>query len=289
MSDPNNPIQTATPPSFETVWAILHEIAENQKRTDQQMAETRLQMAETDRQMAETDRLIKENARRIAETGLQMAETRLQMAETDRRMAETDRRIAETDQLIKENARQLAETRLQIAETGLQMAETDRLIKENARHWAEISARIDEYNKRFGDITNRFGEIVEYMVVPSLLDKFEELGFVFHHAIKQSKIADKIHNIFFETDIILENGDKAILVETKSKPTTEDVQDHLKRIEKMRSYADLKGDKRSFWGAVAGVVITDNVKVYALMKGLFVIEPSGETFAITAPSSVREW
>jgi hypothetical protein len=58
----------------------------------------------------------------------------------------------------------------------------------------------------------------------------------------------------------------------------------------MRKYADLHGDKRSFLGAVAGVVMADNVKEYALARGLFVVEPSGESFYITPPKDKpKEW
>ena len=70
----------------------------------------------------------------------------------------------------------------------------------------------------------------------------------------------------------------------------EDVQDHIDRLEKMRTYADLHGDKRTFLGAVASVVLTDNVKEYALKQGFFVIEPSGETFTIFPPNNKpKEW
>jgi len=58
----------------------------------------------------------------------------------------------------------------------------------------------------------------------------------------------------------------------------------------MRAYADAHGDKRIFLGAVAGVIVTSNVKRYALKKGLFVIEPSGETISITPPNGQpKEW
>ena len=81
-----------------------------------------------------------------------------------------------------------------------------------------------------------------------------------------------------------------MLVEVKTKLTTEDVKEHIKRIEKIRKYADLHGDKRIFLGAVAGVVMTSNVKRYALKQGFYVIEPSGETFNITPPSGKpKEW
>jgi len=43
-------------------------------------------------------------------------------------------------------------------------------------------------------------------------------------------------------------------------------------------------------GAVAGAVMTDNVKEYALKQGFFAIEPSGETFNIISPNGKpKEW
>jgi hypothetical protein len=58
----------------------------------------------------------------------------------------------------------------------------------------------------------------------------------------------------------------------------------------MRKYADLRNDKRVFLGAAAGVVMTSNVKDYALKMGLFAIEPSGETLFITTPDNKpKEW
>ena len=81
-----------------------------------------------------------------------------------------------------------------------------------------------------------------------------------------------------------------MLVEVKTKPTTKDVKDHVKRLEKMRVYADLHGDKRTFLGAVAGAVMTGNVKEYVLKQGFFAIEPSGETFNIIPPNGQpKEW
>ena len=154
----------------------------------------------------------------------------------------------------------------------------------------ETDRQIKEYNKRFGDFINRFGEIVEYMVAPGLQEKFRELGFVFQRTNNGSQFADFANNIKFEVDIMLENGFKAMLVEVKSKLTTENVTEHIERLEKMRRYADLHDDKRTFMGAVAGVVTPSNVKDFALSKGFFVIEPSGETFNITAPgNSPKEW
>jgi exonuclease VII large subunit len=196
-------------------------------------------------------------------------ETALQMKETDRRMKETDQRMKETDQRMKE---------------------TDQRMKETDQRMKETDQRIDDYNKRFGDFTNRFGEVVEYMVAPNLCDKFEEFNYYFQRAVSNSRYKDHKNNINFQVDVMLENGDLAMLIEVKTKLETADVKDHIERLEKMRKYADLHGDERAFLGAVAGVVIEDTVKEYALRQGLFLIEPSGESFNITAPNNKpKEW
>jgi len=126
--------------------------------------------------------------------------------------------------------------------------------------------------------------------VPYLQEKFREYGFKFHEAMSARVFSDGDDNTLFEVDVFLQNGDKAMLVEVKTTLTTEDVKAHIARLEKMRNYADLHGDKRVFLGAVAGVVMTSNVKKYALKQGFYVIEPSGETFIIIPPNGQpKEW
>jgi hypothetical protein len=144
--------------------------------------------------------------------------------------------------------------------------------------------QMKETDKRVGEITNRFGDIVEHMVIPNLVTKFQELGFTFTRA-GNLKITDKEHNLFMEIDALLENGDKVMVVEIKTKPNNDDINDHLERMKKMRVHADLRNDKRTYLGAVAGVVFGDSVKTFALRNGLYVLEPSGETFTITEPAA----
>ena len=184
-----------------------------------------------------------------------------------------------------------------LRETSRSQKETERLMKENserqkenAKYQKETDRQMKEYNKRFGDFTNRFGEVVEYMIAPNLLDKFNELGFAFTKISTRSKYRDQDNGLFFEIDYVLENEEKAILVEVKTKLLVDYINQHIERIEKTRRYADSRNDKRVFLGAVAGVVIPDNVRDYALKMGLFVIEPSGETFNITYPrGKPKEW
>jgi len=160
------------------------------------------------------------------------------------------------------------------------LQETDRILKENA---------ID-FNRRIGALTNLFGEVAEYMIAPNLREKFIEFGLNFPRANQNVSVNDKVNNIFIEIDVMLENGDKAMLVEVKTKLTVERINNHISRLEKMRAHADLHSDKRTFLGAVAGVVVTDEARDYALNQGFYLIEPSGENFNITPPNCTpKEW
>jgi hypothetical protein len=160
------------------------------------------------------------------------------------------------------------------------MLEIDQLFKKSR----------EDFDRQIGHWTNLFGEIVEFMVAPKLREKFREFGFDFPKANQNTKINDTKNDISLEIDVMLENGEKAMLVEVKTKLTLERVNKHIDRLEKMRRYADLHGDKRTFLGAVAGVVIDGQVRDYALEQGFYVIEPSGQNFNITPPNGKpKEW
>ena len=165
-------------------------------------------------------------------------------------------------------------------ETNRQMKETERILKEQG----------ESINNRIGALTNLFGDVTEAMIAPKICEKFEEFGFNFPRANPNVRVNDRVNNISFEIDIMLENGDKAMLVEVKTKLTIERINKNIERLEKMRNYANLHGDKRIFLGAAAGIVVTDEVKNYALNQGLYFIEYAGENFYITPPNGKpKEW
>ena len=192
----------------------------------------------------------------------------------------------ETDRLMKES-REEADQRAR--ETDRKFQETDRLMKEYSKEMKESATRLD---KELGHLGNRFGEMVEHMVLPNLLEKFQELKFIFTKVYPHAVIRDKDNKVIAEVDITLENGEIVMLVEVKSKLTTEDITEHVERIEKFRAYADARKDPRQYMGAVAGMVMNENEKRFAFKRGFYVVEPSGETFNILAPESPytpRKW
>ncbi|GHV29931.1 hypothetical protein AGMMS4952_16300 [Spirochaetia bacterium] len=99
------------------------------------------------------------------------------------------------------------------------------------------------------------------------------------------KINNDRHDIHAEIDAFLENGTQAMAVEVKAKLQNSHVDDHIKRMEKLRKYADIFGDKREFYGALAATVVNEKSKNYALENGFYIIEPSGEDVKIIKPGS----
>jgi uncharacterized protein YukE len=145
-----------------------------------------------------------------------------------------------------------------------------------------ISSTEKNLNKAIGGLSNTMGALVERFMTVGLPQKFKPFGFAFDR-VTTVKWADGENNLYAEIDGLLENGDQAMAVEVKTTLRNEDVDDHLDRMEKVRKYADLHGDRREFLSAMAATIVSKSAKEYALKKGLFVIEPSGEDVKVTRP------
>jgi hypothetical protein len=164
------------------------------------------------------------------------------------------------------------------------LQETRQIIDAVGRKQEETARQMKETDKRVGELTNRYGEISEHMIMPNLIHSFNALGYTFTRA-GRSKIEDFEHGIFTEVDALMENGDSVMVVEMKTYLRTEHIDEHIKRMEKLRVLADYNNDTRKYYGAIAGLMMSESEKTYALKKGFYVLEPVGETFTITAPPS----
>ncbi|GHU34763.1 hypothetical protein FACS1894172_15510 [Spirochaetia bacterium] len=244
--------------SFEQVWAMFEkshdEMVERHVEFDQQLKESK----------AEFDQRMKESK---AEFDRGMRESK---AEHDRMMAETDRRMEERS------------------------AETDRRIEERSAETArEIKEMNRELNRAIGKLGNRFGDLVEHLVSPNLVKKFNELGYVFTKAGPRVVYKDAVtKKTITEVDVLLENGDYVLAVEVKAAPDIEDVRDHIKRMEALRGYANEHHDKRVYLGAVAGGIISEDMKHFIFKSGFYAIEQSGDTMQISiapAPWKPKAW
>jgi hypothetical protein len=205
--------------------------------------------------------------------------------------------FAELHELHKETEKAIKDTQKAIEETQRNMRithkETEKVIEETQRNMSithkETEKAIKETQRNIGGLNNTMGSLVEHIMTPGLPRKFKPLGFTFDR-VTTVKWADGEGNIYTEIDGLLENGSQAMVVEVKTTLRREDINDHLKRMERVRIYADKHGDKREFLGAMAAAIIDKDTKGYALSQGFFVIEPSGEDVKVTkSVSDPKVW
>ena len=179
-----------------------------------------------------------------------------------------------------------------IQETDRQMKETDRQMKETDRQMKETDRQMKATDRKIGELSNRFGELVEHLVAPSIMEKFNEIGFFFTKKALNVDIREpEIPGSSAEIDILLENGDVAIAVEVKSKPNENDIKVHAKRMEILRRAADRHADTRKYRGAIAGAIMSDELRRQILRSGFYAIEQTGDTVKIAAPEGFtpRDW
>ena len=176
------------------------------------------------------------------------------------------------------------------------------IFKESEREWRETREQIKaitqetreqmkETDRKIGELGNRFGELAEHLVGPSIGEKFNELHLYFEHISHNHQIKDSSKRCIAEIDLMLENNDTVMVVEIKAKPLQKDVDDHIARIEILRQKTDARNDKRTYQGAIAGAIMLDSVRDYAHKAGFYVIEQTGDTVKINIPEGFkpREW
>jgi len=189
--------------------------------------------------------------------------------ETAEQMKETDRKFQETDRIIKENAEQMRET-------DRKFQETDRKIQENA---AQLKQTERLLRQQVGDLTRRLGEFVEEMVKPAAVRLFRERGIDVHRIVRHLEATDEQLKLSMEIDLFVTNQEACVLIEVKSNLSIDDVNEHLERMEKFKLLFPEYANKKTF-GAVAGMVISENVAKYAYRKGFFVIGQTDDSVRI---------
>jgi hypothetical protein len=162
-----------------------------------------------------------------------------------------------TERLLKEQSQE-ADRRFQ---------ETDRLLKRQNQ----------QLNEQLGKLGNRLGEFVEWQVRPAVVRLFQSRGIAVHEFYGDVSVRRGQEGI--EIDLLVVNTTEAVLVEVKSKLTQADVDTHLERLGKFKRLMPRYGDVRAM-GAVAAMVVPDEVARYAYRQGLFVLAQSGDSVVI---------
>ncbi len=149
-----------------------------------------------------------------------------------------------------------------------------------------------EFDKKLGEITGTWGKFVEGLVQPKIVEMFQEKGIEIRTSLQNVKgyLGKKEH---YQIDLLLINSTIAVVVEVKSTLGISEVNEHLKRMEKIQKVQpdriDLKGV--TLYGAVAGMLIESEADKYAYRKGLYVLKQKGNLVEIVNDSKFqpKEW
>jgi hypothetical protein len=171
-------------------------------------------------------------------------------------------------------------------ETDRQIKESERIFRESRR---ETDRQMKETDRKISKLGSRLGDLIEHLTASNILEEFKKLNYEFTRISRNTKIKDPDNRILAEIDIYLENGEFIMAIEVKSLLTLADVKDHIKRMDTVRRYADIHGDRRKYLSSVAGALIEGDARDFALESGIYVIEHPGETVRILAPETARAW
>ncbi|MFH0926005.1 MAG: DUF3782 domain-containing protein [bacterium] len=177
---------------------------------------------------------------------------------------ETDNKIKETDKMFKE-------TDERFKETDERFKETDR---ELSIRFKEMEKAVERSTRSVDALTGKWGRFVEGLIAPAAERLFRERG------IEVDGIAQRVRRRKggeeMEIDILGVNGEYVTLVEAKSTLRLEYVNDHLKRLERFKTFFPEYSDRKVI-GAIGGIAIEEEADRYAAKRGLFVIVESGDS------------
>ena len=180
----------------------------------------------------------------------------------------------EIKDLYKETDLKFKETDRQFKETNRQFKETDRLMKERFK---ETEKEIKKVTKAIGRLGGRMGDFIEEMVKPAAVRLFQDRGIEVHEVYRG--VTAQRDNDQLEIDLLVIDEIEMVVIECKSRLSTDDVDDHLTRLSKLKKLMPKYRDM-NIMGAVAAMVLPDDVARYAYRQGLFVLAQSGDTVII---------
>ena len=166
-------------------------------------------------------------------------------------------------------------------------AQSDRRFEARlAKEAAERKKSQKAFDKRMGELTGTWGRFVHEMVEPNILELFKERGIELTSSTSKFK-QKKNGRLVYEIDLLLVNKMYVIAVEVKSTLKVADVDEHLERLEKIRTCPPDRFDftGASLLGAVAAMIIDQNADAYAFEKGLYVLKQAGKMIEIANEAS----
>ncbi|TVQ95425.1 MAG: DUF3782 domain-containing protein [Desulfovibrionales bacterium] len=183
------------------------------------------------------------------------------------------------------------------AETTRQFQETDRKFQETDKKFQDTDKKFQDTDKKFGELRrlisqlgSRLGDFVEEMVRPAAVRLFHERGVDVRQIFQNVTRYDDQGRFVMEIDLLAVDTNTAVAIECKSHCSVEDVKEHIERLHKFKDcfpqYAGFQ-----LYGAMAAMVMPDDVARFAYRQGLYVLAQSGNTIQIRNDSAFhpKQW
>jgi hypothetical protein len=153
--------------------------------------------------------------------------------------------------------------------------------------------RLARMEKNLGGLGLSIGTLVETLIAAKLWEKFDRLSYNFQQAYQRVPIYDRGRHAITEIDILLTDDDYVMAVEVKTQlDKKDDVDYHLKRMERILKWPPAACKGKKLLGAMAGGTVAPDVRDYAHSVGFFVLELAGESVTLArrpAGFKPREW
>jgi predicted AAA+ superfamily ATPase len=156
--------------------------------------------------------------------------------------------------------------------------ETDKKFQETAKRFKETEKLVKALSANVGGLNRSLGELIETLMAARLWEKFPQYNF--EAASRRIQILDKNKRIVTEVDVMLVNTKWNMAVEVKREPTVNDITHHLRRMELLRKYRHEELKDKKLLGAIAGGVVSADVRDFAHKSGLYVLELNGEQVSL---------
>lgn len=177
------------------------------------------------------------------------------------------REVAQSQKEFKDSQKEFIDSQREVINSQKEFKDALRLAQQ------ETEREINKTNAIIGRLGNRLGEFVQEAVRPSVVRLFRERGIDVHEVYQN--VSTKRNGEGLEIDLLVINDQDMVVIECKSNLSIDDVNEHLARLEKIKRLMPRYKEHR-ISGAVAGMVIPDNVGAYAIRKGLYVMGQNGE-------------
>jgi len=171
--------------------------------------------------------------------------------------------------------------------------ERDARQKEWEARQEKIDRQLDKLTKNVGGLNNSMGELIETLIAARLWEKFSDYPYDFKRAYRQVPVFNEDNRVLTEIDILLSNNEWVMAVEVKRElKRIDEVDHHVRRMERIRKYPPLETIGKKLVGAMAGGVVKPDVRDYIHEQGFFVLELTGENVGLVKPTTAftpREW